>query len=84
MADNWDTPLVRVAYKQLLSDAQSEASQAHLLAAECNESGAWLNAIPVTSKDLIEDKVFRIPVGLRIGAPLVQLHVCCHCGKQID
>ena len=35
-------------------------------------------------KDWIEDKVFRIPVRLRIGAPLVQLHVCCHCGEQVD
>ena len=23
-------------------------------------------------------------MGLRIGAPLVQLHVYCHCGEQVD
>ena len=30
---SWDAPLIQAAYNQLLSDAQSEASWAHLLAA---------------------------------------------------
>ena len=32
----------------------------------------------------MEDKVLRIAVGLRIGASLVQPHVWCHYGKQVD
>ena len=32
----------------------------------------------------MEDKVLRVAMGLRIGAPLVQPHVCCHCCEQID
>ena len=49
---SWITPLVQTAYNQLLSDAQAEASLAHLLAAAWKESGAWINAVPVTSLDL--------------------------------
>ena len=68
---SWDTPLNQAANNQLLSDAQSEASQARLLAAAWKESGAWLNAIPVTSLGLkMEDKVLRIVVELRIGTTL--------------
>ena len=79
---SWDTSLVQAAYNQLLSDAQSEVSQAHLIAVAWKESGAWLKAIPVGLR--MEDKVLGIAVRLRICAPLVQPHVCCHCGEQVD
>ena len=46
---SWNTPLVQAAYNQLLNNARSEASRVHLLAAAKKESGAWLNAIPVSS-----------------------------------
>ena len=49
---SWDTHLVQDAYNQLLRNAQSEASQACLLAVAWKESGAWLNALPVTSLGL--------------------------------
>ena len=32
----------------------------------------------------MEDKVLRVAMGLRIGAPLVQPDVCCHCGEEIN
>ena len=49
------------------------------------ESGAWLNAIPVTSLCLkMADKFLRIAVGLSIGSSLVQSYVCCHCGQLVD
>ena len=83
MGISWDDSLVQDAYNRLLSDVQSEASRARLLASAWKESGAWLNAVPVTSLGLrMEDKVLRI-VELRIGAPLVHPHVCCHCGEQV-
>ena len=46
---SWDSPLVRAAYNQLLSNTQSEASQSHLQAETWKESAEWLSAIPVTS-----------------------------------
>ena len=56
-----------------------------LLAAARKESGAWLSAVPVISLGLrMEDKVLKFAVGQRIGAPLVQPHVCCHYGEQVD
>ena len=56
-----------------------------LLAAAGKESGAWINAIPVTSLGFpMKDEVLRIAVGLRIGAPLIQPYVYCHCCKQVD
>ena len=74
-------PLVQAACNQLLSDARSEASLACLLAAARKESGAWLNAIPVISLGLwMKDNIFKIALGLMIGAPLVHPHACCHCG----
>ena len=41
---SWDTPIVNVAYDQLLESAPDDMSRARLLAAHTRESGAWLNA----------------------------------------
>ena len=82
---SWYTPLVQASYKQLLSDAQSEDSRDRLLAVAWNEPGAWLNAIPVSPLGItMENKGLRNAVEIRIGALLVQLHICCHCGEQVD
>ena len=49
------------------------------------ESGAWLNAPPISSFGLrISDKAIRIAVGLRVGAPLEQPHQCSHCSSDVD
>ena len=32
----------------------------------------------------MEGKVSRIALGLKINSLLVLLHMCCHCGEQVD
>ena len=62
---SWNTPLVQAAYNQLLSAAQSEASQAFF--------SSWnLERISFGSmQSHMEDKVLRVAMGLRIGTHLV-------------
>ena len=60
-------------------------SRARLLAAATKESGAWLHALPVPSLGLrMDDHTTRIAVGLRLGTPLCQPHICHHCGGHVD
>ena len=60
-------------------------SRARLLAAHTRESGAWLNALPVSALGLrMDDDTVRIAIGLRLGAPLCLPHVCHHCGAEVD
>ena len=55
--------------------------RAHFLAASCKESGAWLNALPVTSLGLrMDNATMRISMGL----PLCQSHTCQHCGAEVS
>ena len=81
----WDTPIVNVAYDQLLESAPDDMFRAHLLAAHTRESGAWLNALPVSALGLrMDDDTVRIAIGLRLGAPLCLPHVCHQCGAEVD
>ena len=60
-------------------------SQARLLAATSKESGAWLNVLPVSSLGLrMDDESIRVGVGLRLGVPLCQPHLCHQCGAEVD
>ena len=59
-------------------------SWAHLLAAHTRESGAWLNALPVSALGLcMDDDTVHVAMGLRLGAPLCLPHVCHHCGAEV-
>ena len=70
------------SYRVPSSDCRSHAS---LLAAATKESGAWLHALPVSSLGLrMDDHTTRIAVGLRLGTPLCQPHICHHCGGHVD
>ena len=72
-------------YVQLLQGASDCRSRARLLAAATKESGAWLHALPVSSLGLrMDDHTTRIAVGLRLGTPLCQPHICHHCGGHVD
>ena len=60
-------------------------SRARLLAAGTRESGAWLNAPPISSLGLrMSNDTVRIASGLRVGAPLCMAHMCSSCGTQVD
>ena len=81
----WDLPHVEETYDQLLQGASDCRSRARLLAAATKESGAWLHALPVSSLGLrMDDHTTRIAVGLRLGTPLCQPHICHHCGGHVD
>ena len=56
-----------------------------LLAATCKESGAWLNALPISSLGLrVDDTKLRISMSLRLGLPLCRSHTCQHCGAEVS
>ena len=60
-----------ILFKTILTSCSDVESRARLLATGSVESGAWLNAPPVSSLGLrMSDEAIRIAVGLRVGAPL--------------
>ena len=81
----WDAPKVSAIADTLLKEAPDAVSRSRLLAATTKESGAWLNALPVTSLGLrMDNNTVRIAVGLRLGSPLCRPHTCHHCGAQVE
>ena len=81
----WDAPKVSATADTLLKQAPDAVSRSRLLAASTKESGAWLNALPVSSLGLrMDDNTVRVAVGLRLGSPLCRPHTCHHCGVQVD
>ena len=53
----------------------------------CNnleESGIWLNALPLSSLGLrMDDSTFQIAVSLRLGLAFCKPHSCHHCGCEV-
>ena len=48
------------------------------------ESGAWLNALPISSLGLrMDNNTIRVAVGLRLGSSLCRPHTCHHCGTKV-
>ncbi|GAU89484.1 hypothetical protein RvY_02031 [Ramazzottius varieornatus] len=66
----WDTPIVERQFRVLLEQS-TPTEKARLHAVSSKESGAWLDALPVSV------------LGLRIGAKLCEPHAC-RCGVQVD
>ena len=72
----WDTLKVSVTAERLLENAPDLRACARLLAASSRESGAWLQAHPVSSLGLrMDDNTIRVAVGLRLGSPLCRPHI---------
>ena len=63
-----------------ITENADAASWACLLTNITKESGAYLNALPLSSLRLwMDDSIVCIAVGLCIGSPLCRLHTCHHC-----
>ena len=81
----WDTPVVKAVVDHLLESSSDERSRAWLLSSTCKESGAWLNALPLSQCDLrMDNETVCLAVGLRLGAPLCYPHQCHHCNNEVD
>ena len=81
----WDTIRASSIADALFTDSSNPMHRARFLAASCKESGAWLNALPVTSLGLrMDNATMRISMGLRLGLPLCQSHTCQHCGAEVS
>jgi hypothetical protein len=80
----WDQPVIDAQFSTLFQGS-SPKCKARLLASQKKESGAWLNAPPITALGLrMEDIVISTAVGLRLGLSLCSRHVCHQCGKEVD
>ena len=73
----WDALKVSAMANALLKQALDAFSCSCLLAASTKESGAWLNALPVSSLGLrMDNNTARFAVGLRLGSPLCRPNTC--------
>ena len=78
----WDSLRLSSIVDALSSD---QMHRARFLAASCKESGAWLNALPISSPGLrMDDATVRISMGLCLGLPLCRNHTCQHCGAEVS
>ena len=81
---SWDIPTIPAMKENLLNSATNESSKSRLLAAFSEESGIWLNALPLSSLGLrMDDSTFQIAVSLRLGLAFCKPHSCHHCGCEV-
>ena len=81
---NWDGIVTQNLASTLLQGASDDLERTRLLAAMDKDSGAWLQALPLTSVGLrMDDSTLRIAVGLRLGTPICTPHICQHCGAEV-
>ena len=81
----WDKPHIEAAQQGLLNSAADLRTRARLLAVQAKESGAWVNALPVSSLWLrLDDEVVHIAAGLRLAIPLCRPHACSQCEGHVD
>ena len=79
-----ESKVIRVA-EALQDGASDEVERARLLAARDKDSGAWLQALPITSVGLrMDDDTLRTAVGLRLGTAICAPHNCQLCGAQVS
>ena len=77
--------MVMATLDTLLEDAPDATTTARLLAASTSESGAWLNALPISSLGLrMDNNTIRVAVGITLDTQLCRPHMCHHCGSEVD
>ena len=60
-----------------------QVSRARLMATTQKETGAWLNALPVSSLGtLLESEVFRVAIAIRMGADVRITHSSLRGGRM--
>ena len=80
-----DTLRTAVGLRLGQDGASDEVERARLLAARDKDSGAWLQALPITSVGLrMDDDTLRTAVGLRLGTAICAPHNCQLCGAQVS
>ena len=82
---SWDQQRALAAVHQLVEGAVNGIDKSHLLASSTKESGACLQALPISALGLrLDNNSLGIVVGLRLGTPLCVPHQCRHCGEEVD
>ena len=80
----WDNALTERVYQNLLEATADPCTIARLQATATKESGAWLNALPVSYLETkLDNNAVRIAIGLRLGADIVEEHKCI-CGTLVS
>ena len=79
----WDLPIVKKNWDNMLLEAD-QLSRARFVDTAQKESGAWLNALSVSSLGtLLDPESFRVAIALRVGADVCIPYSCC-CGGRMD
>ncbi len=82
---NWDTLRTSSMAESLSGSSVDATERARLLAAMDKNSGAWLQALPISSIGLrLDNFSLRIAVGLRLGTAICAPHHCQFCGAEVS
>ena len=72
------------AVDSFLESAPDDMVRACLLAVSTKESGAWLQALPVSNLGIrIDGNTMRVAVGFLLGSSLCHHHTCQYCGADL-
>ena len=81
---SWDMPITKKTYQTLIEGSNSVADQARLFATSGSYSGAWLEAIPISSLGTkLDDESVRIATSLRLGSKICEPH-SCKCSAAVQ
>ena len=81
----WDSPQVSCVLDSLIASASDDSTMARLLAVLSQGSGAWLNAVPITTLGLrLNDNAVRIAAATHLGLPVCSPHLSRNCSASVD
>ena len=80
----WDTPIITVAYNEILARCALPVDQARLEALTTRMLVIGLHAPSLTAMGLrLSDEAIRVATGFRLGTIICQPHICV-CGTMVD